>query len=134
MAPTITIQLNGHVFEQALGFGDGQWSLVCCSLWDRRVRHDWATELNWTSHCFNMHFPRCWTSFMCLFVICLSLLRSIQIVYPFLNWAAFLLGFKSFLYILVMSPLSDLCFESIFSKSVAWLFILLIVAFMEKIF
>ena len=24
-------QLNGHKFEQALGVGDGQGSLVCCS-------------------------------------------------------------------------------------------------------
>jgi len=24
-------QLNGHEFEQALGVGDGQGSLVCCS-------------------------------------------------------------------------------------------------------
>ena len=26
-------QLNGHEFEQALGVGDGQESLVCCSPW-----------------------------------------------------------------------------------------------------
>ena len=26
-------QLNGHEFEQALGDGDGQGSLVCCSPW-----------------------------------------------------------------------------------------------------
>ena len=25
--------LNGHEFEQAPGVGDGQGSLVCCSLW-----------------------------------------------------------------------------------------------------
>ena len=25
--------LDGHEFEQALGVGDGQESLVCCSLW-----------------------------------------------------------------------------------------------------
>ena len=24
-------QLNGHEFEQALGFGDGQGGLACCS-------------------------------------------------------------------------------------------------------
>ena len=24
----------GHEFEQALGVGDGQGGLVCCSLWD----------------------------------------------------------------------------------------------------
>ena len=40
--------LDGHEFEQALGVGDGHGSLVCCSPWDRRVRQDWATELNWT--------------------------------------------------------------------------------------
>ena len=28
--------------------GDGQGGLVCCDSWGRRVRHDWATELNWT--------------------------------------------------------------------------------------
>jgi len=42
-------QLDGHEFKQALGVGDGQGSLVCCSPWDCRVRHDWVTELNWTS-------------------------------------------------------------------------------------
>ena len=38
--------LNGHEFEQTLGVGDGQGSLVCCSPWGCRVRRDWATELN----------------------------------------------------------------------------------------
>ena len=28
--------LNGHEFEQALGIGDGQGSLACCSPWDRK--------------------------------------------------------------------------------------------------
>ena len=26
-------RLDGHEFEQALGFGDGQGSLACCSAW-----------------------------------------------------------------------------------------------------
>ena len=26
-------RLNGHEFEQALGVGDGQESLACCSSW-----------------------------------------------------------------------------------------------------
>ena len=26
-------RLDGHVFEQALGVGDGQGSLVCCNPW-----------------------------------------------------------------------------------------------------
>ena len=28
--------LNGHEFEQTPGDGEGQGSLVCCSLWDRK--------------------------------------------------------------------------------------------------
>ena len=27
---------NGHEFEHALGVGDGQGSLACCSLWGRK--------------------------------------------------------------------------------------------------
>ena len=37
-------RLNGYEFEQALGVGDGQGSLACCSPWGHRVRQDWATE------------------------------------------------------------------------------------------
>ena len=29
-------RLNGHVFEQVLGVGDGQGSLVCCSPWGHK--------------------------------------------------------------------------------------------------
>ena len=29
-------QLNGHEFEQALGYGDGQEGLVCCSPWGHK--------------------------------------------------------------------------------------------------
>ena len=29
-------QLNGHEFEQTLGDGEGQGSLVCCSPWGRK--------------------------------------------------------------------------------------------------
>ena len=36
--------LNGHEFEQALGDGEGQGSLTCCSPWTRRVGHEWKTE------------------------------------------------------------------------------------------
>ena len=40
-------RLSAHEFEQALGDGERQRSLVCCSPWEsQRVRHDWATELN----------------------------------------------------------------------------------------
>ena len=29
-------RLNGHEFEQALGVGDGQGSLACCSPWSHK--------------------------------------------------------------------------------------------------
>ena len=32
-------RLDGHAFEQALGVGDGQGSLVCCNPWGPRVGH-----------------------------------------------------------------------------------------------
>ena len=41
---------NGHKFEQAPEVGDEQGRLVCCSPWGCRVRHNWATELNWTEY------------------------------------------------------------------------------------
>ena len=34
--------LDGHEFEQALGDGEGQGSLVCCNPWVYRVGHDWS--------------------------------------------------------------------------------------------
>ena len=37
-------RLNGHEFGLTLGVGDGQGGLACCT---QRVRHNWATELNW---------------------------------------------------------------------------------------
>ena len=36
---------NGHEFEQALGVGDGQGSLVCCSSWGHKEL-DTAERLN----------------------------------------------------------------------------------------
>ena len=49
-------RLNGHGFGWTPGVGNGQGSLAGCSSWGRRVRHDWATELNWIIHEF------CWYS------------------------------------------------------------------------
>ena len=37
-------RLDGHEFEQALGDGEGQGSLACCSPWGHRVKQVWATE------------------------------------------------------------------------------------------
>ena len=33
---TIEFWLSGHEFEQALGDGQGQGNVVCCSLWGRK--------------------------------------------------------------------------------------------------
>ena len=42
-------ELNGHEFEQALGIGDGQGSLACCSPWGHKESdtHNEATEMNY---------------------------------------------------------------------------------------
>jgi len=37
-------QLNGHEFEQAPGYGEGQDNALLSSMGLQRVRHDWATE------------------------------------------------------------------------------------------
>ena len=50
---------NGHEFEQALGDGDRQRSLACCSPWGYRVRHDWVTELKTFLSCNSTIF-HCW--------------------------------------------------------------------------
>ena len=41
--------LEGHEFEQTLGVGDEQGSLVCYSSWGHTVGHNWVklSELNW---------------------------------------------------------------------------------------
>ena len=43
-------RLDGHEFEQALGVGDGQGSLVCCRPWGRK-ESDTTEWLNWTDLC-----------------------------------------------------------------------------------
>ena len=40
-------QLNGQEFQQALRVGDGGKPGVLQPTGSQRVRHDWATELNW---------------------------------------------------------------------------------------
>ena len=40
-------RLDGQEFEQALGIGDGQGSLVCCSPWGCQ-ESDTTEQLNWT--------------------------------------------------------------------------------------
>ena len=38
-------RLNGHEFEQVLGVGDGQGSLMCCSPWGH-TESDMTVQLN----------------------------------------------------------------------------------------
>ena len=38
--------LNGHEFEQTLGGGEGQWSLVCCSPWGCK----WLDTTEWLNN------------------------------------------------------------------------------------
>ena len=38
-------RLDGHEFEQAVGVGDGQGSLVCCCSWGRK-ESDMIEQLN----------------------------------------------------------------------------------------
>ena len=80
----------GHVFERALGVGDGQGSLVCCSPWGHK-ESDTAESLNWTE--------AVWTLFMLHFLyidckrvldsgyedeICTNFLRAHQWSFPML--------------------------------------------------
>ena len=55
--------LNGHEYEQALGVGDGQGNLVCCSPWGWE-ESDTTEQLNWTGHLFPLR-----TGLVSLFVI-----------------------------------------------------------------
>ena len=74
-------RLDGHGFEQAPGVSDRQGSLVCCSPWGCRVRHNWVTELNWRL------FINCsaswYMTFLCLWKRCWP--PSLQIWNPMLQ-------------------------------------------------
>ena len=48
-------QISGQKFEQALGVGDGQGSLMCCSPWGRRDL-DKTERLNWTDKIIMSNF------------------------------------------------------------------------------
>ena len=61
--------LDGHGFKQALGVGDGQESLECCSSWGRK-ESDMAEQLNWT--CI-------------LLTILYSVLHTVLLNFPILN-------------------------------------------------
>ena len=49
---------NGREFEQALGVGDGQGSLACCSPWGHK-ESDATERLNWLTHLTFLHVFSC---------------------------------------------------------------------------
>ena len=49
-------QLSGYEFEQALGVGDRQGSLACCSPWGCK-ESDMTGRLNWTDPFTNVSYP-----------------------------------------------------------------------------
>ena len=51
-------RVNEHEFEQTLGDSEGQGSLVCCSPWGSRVRHDLVIEQQHTSPHFLFQLHR----------------------------------------------------------------------------
>ena len=95
-------RLNGHEFEQGPGVGDGQGSLVCCSPWGCRVRHDWETKLTDSLissvqemqllqiltqtvifiHFYFNHFSHCVLISHCIFI--LKIFKSIDTWYYFI--------------------------------------------------
>ena len=50
--------LNGHEFEQILGDGEGQESLVCCSTWGHKVGHSLAVEQQQFSKRLHLNYNR----------------------------------------------------------------------------
>ena len=64
--------LNGHEFKQALGVGDGQGSLACCSPWGRKESDTTATKqqknnIAFTCFKFNFYFilGYSWCTMLC---------------------------------------------------------------------
>ena len=54
-------RLDGHEFEQALGVGDGQGSLACCSLWGRKesVMTEWTKVRDWIKNTKGVFYLSC---------------------------------------------------------------------------
>ena len=58
-------RLDGHELEQALGVGDGQGSLTCCSRWDHK-ESDTNEQLNWYLF-YTPYFKRLSQTFLWVF-------------------------------------------------------------------
>ena len=66
--------LDGHESEQALGVGDGQRSLGCCSPWGCK-ESDTIEWLNWTDRNFDIYIK------VLLFIITILCIRSPGLIY-----------------------------------------------------
>ena len=42
--------LDGHELEQALGIGEGQGTLACCSPWSNSLRHRGLQHARWPKY------------------------------------------------------------------------------------
>ena len=93
--------LDGNEFEQALGVGDGQGVLVCCSPWGCRESDmtEWLNWLRmnsvresvpWLSHSLRSFAGNVWHPFACISDLCLhlhvvlSLRACLCVSFPFL--------------------------------------------------
>jgi len=77
-----------HEFEQALGVGDVQGSLSCCSLWrckesDMTEQLNWLTEAEWQNTALSYYFPNLeqvhcsMSGSNCCFLTCIQISQEI---------------------------------------------------------
>ena len=64
-------RLDGHEFEQALGDGEGQGNLVCCSPWGHK-ESDTTEQLNRTDNVVNTGCYRIVDIYIALFLSIIS--------------------------------------------------------------
>ena len=88
--PTLTVWCSDYNpcahWCLSVRIGDGQGGLACCNSWGRRVRHDWATELNWETSDVE-HFLMCWLAIHTYRPFTEKFMQNVS---PFLNGAIYL--------------------------------------------
>ena len=76
--------LNGCEYEQALGIGDGQGSLVCCSPWAHK-ESDTAEWLNWISILLSLIIDQKQGPYSCSLLLLLTL-QSLGAQEKYIEW------------------------------------------------